>query len=343
MKKRIILILLTSLMTYMSIICNAQEIQGMTIIDNVPVIKQFPELPTGCEATALTMLLQHHGAHVSKLEVADSIPRVKLPVKKGGNYVGFHPNEGFIGNPYTKYSYGVFAKPLIGVIDAYFPNRVLNLTGKSLDEILEYVKNGQPVMIWVTINMLAVTYNSCWKLQDNTLFKWPGNEHAVVVVGYDENNIFINDPYTGKMQRYKKKIVQDRYIALGQQALAIQKQIDDETYKIIENRVQIPLEEVLKKAYIKEDHIFIPLNYLPYVTDKIKYSYMNNIVSFEMDGYIIDIDLSKENGTVALSEEITIYYEYKEGVTYIDIASLKTAIGFEDNILEMTIVSTNQP
>ncbi len=57
---------------------------GITKINNVPLINQFPELPTGCEATALTMLLRYHGVNVSKKDIADTIPREPLPYYKNG-------------------------------------------------------------------------------------------------------------------------------------------------------------------------------------------------------------------------------------------------------------------
>ena len=332
MTKRILLIILSNLFICISIVCNAQEIQNKVMIENVPIINQFPELPTGCEATALTMLLQYYGVDVSKCDVANRIPKVKLPVKKKGYYVGFHPDEGFIGNPYSKYSYGVFAKPVEDVINTYLPNRALNLTGNSFDEILEYVKNGQPVMIWITINMKNVAYKNSWKLQDNTLFKWPGNEHAAVLVGYDEEKIYINDPYTGKMEEYKKEVVQNRYIALGKQALAIKE--NENTLEILDNDIFSTSDKSLKKAYVRGGHIFVPLSYLSYVTDKIEYTYMNKIVSLEMDGYVVDMDLSVQNGEAILNEQITIIYEYKEGLTYIDIESIKNELGLEVNILE---------
>lgn len=332
MTKRIVLIILSSLFISICIVCNAQEIQNKVMIENVPIINQFPELPTGCEATALTMLLQYYGVDGSKCDVADRMPKVKLPVKKNGDYVGFHPDEGFIGDPYSKYSYGVFAKPLEDVINTYLPNRALNLTGKSFDEILEYVKNGQPVVIWVTINMKNVVYKNSWKLQDNTIFKWTGNEHAVILVGYDKDNIYVNDPYTGKMQGYNKKVAQNRYIALGNQALAIKE--DDDALKILDNDSFNLSVEVLKKAYVRGEHIFVPLSYFPYVTEKIQYTYIDRIVSLEMDGYMVDINLSMQNGEAILNEEITIIYEFKEGITYIDIESIKDALGLEVNILE---------
>lgn len=48
-------------------------------IPDVPVLSQNPELPTGCEATATTMLLQWAGVQVNKSEVADALPKEDMP------------------------------------------------------------------------------------------------------------------------------------------------------------------------------------------------------------------------------------------------------------------------
>ncbi len=46
-----------------------------------PLIGQRPELPTGCEITATTMMLQFAGANVTKLSLAKEMPRSSDPNK----------------------------------------------------------------------------------------------------------------------------------------------------------------------------------------------------------------------------------------------------------------------
>ena len=49
------------------------------VLLDVPVVYQWPEMPNGCEATALTMLLQYYGFAADKLSVAyDYIPPLGL-------------------------------------------------------------------------------------------------------------------------------------------------------------------------------------------------------------------------------------------------------------------------
>lgn len=178
---------------------------GVVKIKNVPNIKQFPELPTGCEATALTMLLRYYGVNVTKQNVANKIPRVSLPYYKNKIRYGGDPNKGFIGSPYSASSYGVFEKPILKVLNEYMPNRAEDLTGKTLGELLEYVKAGKPVMIWATIDMQNIIYRQSWKLVTGEVFRWPGKEHAVVITGYDNRYIYLNDPYTGTEKNINEK------------------------------------------------------------------------------------------------------------------------------------------
>ena len=174
---------------------------GTTKINNVRLINQFPELPTGCEATALTMLLQYHGVNVSKKDIANAIPREPLPYYKNGIRYGGNPNKGFIGNPYSNSSYGVFELPILDVINKFLPEQAENLTGKTLDELLTVVKNGRPVMIWATVDMQNVVYRQKWKFSTGETFTWPGKEHALLIVGYDTDHIYLNDPYTGQLKK----------------------------------------------------------------------------------------------------------------------------------------------
>ncbi|MDR1449660.1 MAG: C39 family peptidase, partial [Propionibacteriaceae bacterium] len=69
---------------------------------NVPYLSQLPELPTGCEATAIAMLLQYAGLDWSKLDVADALP------------VSGDPNRGFYGDPHSWNGGVIYPAALLG-------------------------------------------------------------------------------------------------------------------------------------------------------------------------------------------------------------------------------------
>lgn len=64
------------------------------IKNNAKVICQRPQMPTGCEITAVTMMLNFAGKKVSKYQAAKVMPRSS------------NPNKGFMGSPYKKFPLG---------------------------------------------------------------------------------------------------------------------------------------------------------------------------------------------------------------------------------------------
>ena len=206
MSKRIIAVMLA----VTGMVCSNINVRAEAMVSNVPAISQNPQLPTGCEATALTMLLNWGGIEVSKGEVANAIP---------WGYIPDTPREVFIGNPYSKRGLGVYSQPIFDTLKAYNNGKGLNLTGYELTDVLEYLDYDIPVMVWCTINMKKPVYRSKWIDRSGNLFEFPTYEHAVVIVGYDENHIYVNDPGKGKRVAYDKKEFTQRYDELGKQAV----------------------------------------------------------------------------------------------------------------------------
>lgn len=68
------------------------EMKEAAMIEDVPFIKQLPELPRGCEVTSLAMLLQYKGVQVDKMQLASEIHRV--PFEQNG--LRGNPYEGFV-------------------------------------------------------------------------------------------------------------------------------------------------------------------------------------------------------------------------------------------------------
>ena len=75
-------------------------------------ILQLPELPTGCEITSLTMLLNHIGFDVSKHVLADNY----LPK---GEYRASNFNKVFVGDPHSTYAYGCYAPVIVKAAKKY--------------------------------------------------------------------------------------------------------------------------------------------------------------------------------------------------------------------------------
>lgn len=199
------------------------KIKDKVLIDS-PVIKQLPELPRGCEVTALAMLLQHAGIDIDKLTLAEQITKDPTPFRviAGEIYFG-NPHDGFVGSisSFSEPGLGVFHEPIADLANRYLPGKVKDLTGSSFKELKIHLSEERPV--WVIINS---TYK---KLPNSSFQTWHTprgtirityKEHSVLITGYDENYVYFNEPLTG--EKNKKAVINDfeeAWVQMGSQAI----------------------------------------------------------------------------------------------------------------------------
>ena len=192
-----------------------------TKVTGIPVISQWPNLPTGCEATSLTMLLNFFGTNLTKEQVVSMQPSGPNLYRVNGVLYGADPNKEFIGSPYDSHSFGIYHQPFIPIIEAYFPNRSENLSGGLVSDLYSAIDSGRPVLVWATVGMVQVTPGIKWTLEDGTVFQWKNGNHALLLVGYTDTQVIMNDPWTGKEEYYNKAVFEDRWTAMGKQALTV--------------------------------------------------------------------------------------------------------------------------
>lgn len=195
------------------------------LIRNVPTIHQFPQFPTGCESVATVMALNYFGNPITVEQFVDEfLPTSRDFYVENGIHFGPSPYEYFIGNPKSSASYGCMAPVIEKALRACVDDSltVSNLSGASLEVLCDqYIDNDIPVILWATIRMLETNPISSWYLNDGTRFTWPGNEHCMLLVGYDDTQYYFNDPYTGKLVAYDKTLTEDRFAELGRQAVVV--------------------------------------------------------------------------------------------------------------------------
>lgn len=204
--------------------------EGEKLLIDVPKMSQLGDFPTGCESVSATMLLNFYGYDLSAKDFIDKY----LEKRAISEYPD--PNSAFVGSPYGNDSYGCFA-PCI----AKAMNKILKdcksakaIKGEKFENIVEkYLKNGIPVLVWTTVNMRETRYRRSWKIgytdenaeyKKGDKFSWPGGEHCVVLVGYDEKNYFVNDPLKKKddvLSSYEKELFKNRYKEQGSQIVVI--------------------------------------------------------------------------------------------------------------------------
>ena len=216
-------------------ICNVYIMPQSKKISNVPLIGQS-KLPTGCETCSATMLLNFYGYKISETTFADKY-LVKKPFGySNGSYTGPDPNCAFVGTPYSSNSYGAYAPIMAKCMNKYLSDKsykAVEISGKSLEYLSgKYVAQGQPIMVWATINMSPSFKTTTWRVNytdENAKYKlgsyytWTAGEHCLLLTGYDKDYYYFNDPWTNARTRYSKILVNTRYNELGKQAVVMVK------------------------------------------------------------------------------------------------------------------------
>jgi len=199
-----------------------------SVILDAPLIKQFPELPAGCEIVSMTMLLEFAGFKKTKMEMYEEMPKDTTPIKYGKNgkiESWGNPNVGYVGDATPKSKgFGIFHAGLFPLLQQYIPSAV-DLTRKSFHDLEDQIASGVPVVVWTTIDFkLPQPHN--WVTWDTQLgpVQTTFKEHAVLLVGYDEDSVYVNDPASGKAKlKLNKETFVEIWIAMGRQGLSYTK------------------------------------------------------------------------------------------------------------------------
>ena len=147
------------------VVSDAPDMKTANWISGVPLISQRPELPNGCEITAVTMMLQYAGAKVDKMQLAREMPRSS------------NPEYGYIGQPWDSTGITIFPNALMSLVEKY-AGSAKDLSGMDFNAIKYQIDLGHPVVTW------------------NTLHGFP--YHALTVTGYDSQYVYYNDCWTNQ-------------------------------------------------------------------------------------------------------------------------------------------------
>ena len=191
-----------------------------------PYIDQSGAYPTGCESVSAVMLLQFLGVDITVDEFIEKYLEKQGFEKWDGEMFGPDPREYFCGSPYDEDSFGCYAPVIAGAM-----KRVLGGTYTVKDEsgtytaelLRRYIDKGMPVVYWACINMREPVIGPQWKLLDTgQIFTWVSNEHCMLLVGYDGEGYYFNDPYNNNgLIHYPKEVVEERHRAQHMQAVGV--------------------------------------------------------------------------------------------------------------------------
>lgn len=191
---------------------------------DVPLLCQYPLLPTGCEAVAATMVLRYYGSTVTPETFAeDWLQKDERFWEHDNMLYGPNPHQVFVGNPFSKTAYGCYATPIVNAINDNSVDCIAQKTEKrSLSQLASvYIDNGKPLLIWATISMRPSEQGNAWFLESGEKLTWISGEHCLALVGYNDKYYFFNDPQSGGVVAYPKEISEKRFEELGAQAVYI--------------------------------------------------------------------------------------------------------------------------
>lgn len=224
----------------------------MYYIEGVPFINQFNlGYPTGCEAVAATMAARYSGYNVNSATIIANTPtdtkgkrqetrtkeiktevlneetgemETKVTTKEETVWVGENPFKYFVGHP-TKGkstgSYGCFAGPIVTALRNSGVS-CTDISGSSIDTIFGYIQKGKPVIIWCRANAADLTQGVTWQYPDGSgEFSEIVGEHCAVLIGYDGDYVYLNDPAVGKGVKQPKGKFISNWNKLYNQAIII--------------------------------------------------------------------------------------------------------------------------
>lgn len=193
----------------------------------VPLIMQLPELRRGCEVTSLAMIFQYYGKNIGKMQLAEEIKKDPTEYRvdeEGRKYYG-NPYDGFVGDMYNgnKNGYGVYHPPIAELAKTYFGDKVVDLTDLEFNDLLYFVSAGYPV--WAIANStykaLDDSYFEIWHTPTG-IVKITKKLHAVVITGFDEEKVYINDPlYANPNRPVNRKDFEKAWEQMGNQGVTI--------------------------------------------------------------------------------------------------------------------------
>ncbi len=193
-------------------------------IGSFRAMPQMPELPRGCEVTALSMLLQYHDPTMpDRFALAKELTEYSAPFQRTSVYQ-VDMKEAFAGSMYNfkEPGLGVYIEPISLLARRYLGSRAHNITGAEFSQLLTLVSHGLPVQIIISDMAAAVpsSLKTSWHTE-NGYMEITYREHSVVVVGFDSAFVYYADPLTGGVERSARKAFEEGYLSFGKQAMVI--------------------------------------------------------------------------------------------------------------------------
>lgn len=197
-----------------------------------PYIDQTERWVNGCESISTVMLLQYLGLDVDPDTFIARDLRCAPFSEEDGVRCGPDPHFVYPGDPHDHTGYGCYAPCICDALESALAAcgaaeqfEVKDETGKTAAQLCaEYIDAGMPVVFWATLNFEPAEPPEHWRLPDGSDFSWVCHEHCLLLVGYDEENYWFNDPWQNRgVNPQPKALVEQRHREQGMYAVSLKR------------------------------------------------------------------------------------------------------------------------
>lgn len=190
-----------------------------------------PILQTGCEITSATILVNyifHKNYNKNQL-----VPYLEFAMKNEKSFW-----DAFIGDIYHD-GWGCMSPVIEKALNKFLITnqldkefQVINHTSTPLINLLSYLDLNIPVLAYATMGNETTMYSrryasTVFTLENSSTIAWPGNDHAVVILGYNlnKNEIYLADPELGNNEIRIRNLTlfENRFTQLYKQSIVIVK------------------------------------------------------------------------------------------------------------------------
>ncbi len=204
---------------------NSNARESMYLSDIV-VIPQRPELPRGCEVTALSILLNRYMEDPpSKMVLTEQIKTSGDTYEIKNGFVHFsdmHLEFSGSASDTTKPGLGVYIDPIQQLAEKYVSNRAKKVSGLSFEQLLGLVSQNIPVLI-ITPNRYqeVLDYSKQVWVTPSGFMEVTYQEHSVVVMGFDERYVYYSDPSKARIDKKNRDDFQRGWESMGNQGMIV--------------------------------------------------------------------------------------------------------------------------
>ncbi len=171
------------------------------MISSIPFVTSAPEYVKGSEIANISAIVKSLGEVGIKTKLYDEIAKDTTPFTAYDTYNLFgNPNVGLVGDITTAEGYGTFDKPLYDLLLSYFPTKALNITGVDFTNVEKFVSSGSPVLVITndTFREIMPVDLISWNTPEGEIIHTASNYISVLVIGYDETFVYVNNPITNE-------------------------------------------------------------------------------------------------------------------------------------------------